>query len=435
MADTDPQQPPNALIGLIQALQKATTLPPDAQLIHQQHLAAQQTPQQKAQQDQAAKQARAKSDAADERQFETQRGQLGHAVRQKINDANTPAPVPKSKQAQVKQYKAEQRQSQNPMQHLSDAIQMAPGDYLHRGLRQARIDEGKEAWTPMVGTQPTAKLQAHDVQKYKDQRRLAEQQERGAFGQRLSPAVLKSKMAEATLQVAQIKSKAGLKLNTAEAKALKKAQAPGDPANSPGAAIAGTLGVMAPELEPAAELLGPRLGGIASKVAGRFGRGGDAAVKARVDTAVKASADAKAAKSVKPPAGETIGKDIPKNGKTTVQDVMETGPKKADADAAKADERPPLPKADETPKTTPRSRAADAAKNKRKAEINDKAAGPGTAPKKNVYDRADASLKKLTTRQTKFRETLPKNLQARFSKMTPAQREAYMKTHKPPVAA
>jgi hypothetical protein len=348
----------------------------------------------------------------------------------KKGDPAKPA-MTKGKKAQVKQYEAEPKPgfAQNLQESVETGGLMGPDQQ-----RRMRIASGQEQWTPQVG-----KTTAHQQQFYKDQRRLAEQAERGVFGQRLPPAARRAAKMAGALTTGESKLKTGEPLNPAERAMLisaGKIKAPSDPQAE--SVMAG--GLMA--VEP--EVLG-RMGidEVGSALRARFGRGG---------TADEAMAATKAGKAVKPPAGEPVGTNVPKNGKTTA--AAEEPPKAAD-------DRPPLPKAKEAP-AKPASRAARDAQNKRKAAVNDKAEGPGTAPKakaaktkaqraaagskepggpirvdkkgealpnmRQMLDRVDTSLKTDKAAQVaKYRETLPVNKRAAFDKLTPAQKTAYIK--------
>ena len=350
--------------------------------------------------------------------------------------AASPAPKPKpaaqpssGKQRQIAQYKSEQAAvDREPSLPVGPGVSLSArdvgemvGDVMDprtplrlpgstkadRMARAQRIASGQENWQPMVG-----KTAPGDAQKYRNQRRLAEQQERGIFGERLPKAVAHAKVEQALLTVGSAKLKTGEPLSAMEQKALidaGKIRNP-DPAASDDAATIGTLESMAPQLGGVAEgalgMLAKRgitTGGLASRAAkigegikGRFSRGASADdVEAAAAKTVKKGRGAKtpppdettaepAVKPPKPPKGGDIGTDVPRTvtydkqgvGRDLKGNVVDRQEPHSPEFQAKVDaeeaartksERPPLPKAEEKP---PQTRAQKAAQKKRAAEVN-----------------------------------------------------------------
>ena len=329
--------------------------------------------------------------------------------------------------------------------------------------REQRIARGEERYTPMVGVKSDPKAQAHDVYKYRMQRRLAEQAERGVFGERL-PAPVRKSLEKAKLTAAKL----GVDTphNALQTAAAIKQKGMGGPMSTmetevsqrPGASEGEQMANLAFGIMAARGLRRPRSpvyeqphgpqnvppgGGPPPDEPPPPGGPPD-------ETAVMPAA--------KPPQGEAVGANIPKNGKTkaaeaaqAVSDASKTRTSSSTTTAKVGDEtakaeRPPLPPTEEKPAE---SRAARAARKAREAEINAKTQGPATAPAKpdkkipkgdnkkasDLIEQLRSSVQAGQKKQSlkKFRASLSEHEQARFDKMTPERQAAYMerKTPKP----
>ena len=315
------------------------------------------------------------------------------------------------KKAQVKSYQAEPQPGivQKLQESLLTGGLMGPDQQ-----RQMRIASGQERWTPIVG-----QTTAQQKQMWKDKRRLAEQQERGLFGQRLNQQ-------KGLLYMGETKLKTGEKLTKGERNALVKAgklQGPSD--DTTAAAIAGTLGVMEPSLAIESAMTPARLGALGA----RFGRG--AASDAEAIGATKAG------QAVKPPAGEPIGPKAPRSPASRATAAARK--KAADEVNAKTEGPGPAPKA--KPKTTPKKPPTSAAEQAAQSSRDTRATSKSTTTsqkamdKSELLDKLDKSVKadkaRITPRRLKLdADRLPANWQAMFVKMTAAEKDAFIKKYR-----
>ena len=327
--------------------------------------------------------------------------------------------------------------------------------------REQRIARGEERYTPMVGVKSDPKAQAHDVYKYRMQRRLAEQAERGVFGERL-PAPVRKSLEKAKLTAAKL----GVDTphNALQTAAAIKQKGMGGPMSTmetevsqrPGASEGEQMANLAFGIMAARGLRRPRSpvyeqphgpqnvppgGGPPPDEPPPPGGPPD-------ETAVMPAA--------KPPQGEAVGANIPKGGTTAAESAAQAGrdtratsrstttSQKVMDKVDEAEKRPPLPPTEEKPAE---SRAARAARKAREAEINAKTQGPATAPAKpdkkipkgdnkkasDLIEQLRSSVQAGQKKQSlkKFRASLSEHEQARFDKMTPERQAKYMERNAP----